>query len=165
MGCGKTAVGAALAKALGAIFVDTDQLIAERAGKSIPEIFAQDGEVCFRELETGCLAGIMDEYAASRSKKIVVATGGGLPLSERNQLLLKQGVVFFLDVGVQSVYDRTEGDDSRPLLAAKTAQQRMAAIERLHTQRHPIYSQVADHSINVDDRSIPEIVKEIMRYL
>ena len=94
MGCGKTTVGRAAARLAGVSFIDLDKVIAAQAGKTIPEIFAEDGEACFRELEASLLA---EEAASARPS--IVATGGGALVSPSNAALCrKHGSVVFLDV-------------------------------------------------------------------
>ncbi|ERN39920.1 shikimate kinase [Rubidibacter lacunae KORDI 51-2] len=110
MGAGKTTVGRALAALLDYRFFDTDDLIERVAGKSIPEIFASDGESVFRDLETQVLEQVC---AYTRS---VIATGGGCVMRTRNWSYLQQGLVLWLDVPADVLRLRLRGDRGRPLL-------------------------------------------------
>lgn len=129
-GCGKTSIGCTLASMTGRDFVDTDRVIEERAGKTIPTIFAEDGEEAFRALETQVLADI-----AARSGQII-ATGGGIVTRERNLPLLRQNsTVVFLDRAVSEL--PTNG---RPL-----SQTRSPAV--LAAERMPLYRAWSEYTI------------------
>lgn len=92
MGCGKTTLGALLAEHTGTEFLDMDAQIVKKAGKSIPQIFAESGEDGFREIETRVLSEIAERDG------LVVACGGGVILLERNVKLMKQsGKIYFID--------------------------------------------------------------------
>jgi len=119
MGVGKTAVGQALAEKLSRTFVEMDVLIEQKAGKPIPEIFQQDGEIAFREME------IEVAKEVSQGKNQVIACGGGVVLNKINIDRLKKGAVLvYLTASPEVILKRTSGDgDKRPLLKAsdKTA--------------------------------------------
>ena len=101
MGSGKSSVGRTLAAWTGREFVDTDALIERRAGKTIPQIFADDGEEAFRDLESEAVA------QATRRRGCVIATGGGAPMRERNRRALREsGAVVFLNVEPETIFRR-----------------------------------------------------------
>ena len=155
MGVGKTAVGKALAKRLGKKFVELDSLIEQRAGKSIPEIFQQDGEVAFRELEIEVTSKV------ATGKNQVIACGGGLVLNKINIDRLREGaVIVYLTASPQIVLKRTSADrNGRPLL---NVSDRAAEIKRLLAFRKPFYERAADISINTSRLSIDAIVEQIV---
>ncbi len=140
MGCGKTTVGQALAKALNYRFVDTDQLITQVAGQSITDIFAQSGEVEFRKIESQVLSQLC------AYKQLVVATGGGIVLQTMNWSYLRHGLIVWLDVPVQQLYNRLKGDKTRPLLQESDP---LATLQNLFDQRKHLY-QTADLRIEVN---------------
>ena len=106
MGSGKTTVGELLAKEMGYKFFDTDSLITQIAGKSIPDIFAEDGEPAFRVLESQVLGEI------SSYTRLVVATGGGIVIDPQNWSYLHQGLVIWLDVPISILVARLQSDIS-----------------------------------------------------
>ena len=108
MGSGKTTVGELLAKEMGYKFFDTDSLITQIAGKSIPDIFAEDGEPAFRVLESQVLGEI------SSYTRLVVATGGGIVIDPQNWSYLHQGLVIWLDVPISILVARLQSDISTP---------------------------------------------------
>ena len=131
-GCGKTTVGQALARLSGKPFVDLDGEIVRRAGKPIPEIFAQDGEAAFRDLESRVLA----EVCAGHGQ--VVATGGGAVLREENRRAMRRtGRVYFLRRALELL-----PTDGRPL-------SRRGGLEEMYQARRPMYSAAAD--VHVDN--------------
>ena len=133
MGAGKSAVGRPLAEALGYRFIDADSVIEQTAGRSIPEIFASDGETGFRDLETAVLDSIAHWHS------LVVATGGGVVSRPRNWGHLQQGVVIWLDAPQELLLARLAADPTvRPLLAQAEPAERLAA---LLAERRPLYGQ------------------------
>jgi len=111
MGSGKTSVGKALAQKLNYEFVDTDELVAQRFGKPIPQIFAEDGEAAFRRMETQVLSELIQR------QRIVLATGGGMPTVPENLALLRLNALnFYLRVPVEVLYERLATAQDRPLL-------------------------------------------------
>ena len=139
MGCGKSTVGRLLARALGLTFVDTDQYIEEAEGRSIPDIFAGDGEGYFRDLEQRA-AG---ELALRRG--LVVACGGGLPIRSASIAALKgSGQVVFLRRDPGEIFDNVSMG-GRPL-----GQQGRAAFLERYARRMPVYLKWADHVVDVE---------------
>src|SRR4030095_5087314 len=111
MGPGKSSVGRAVAETLGFGFVDTDHLIEERLGKSIPEIFAQEGERVFRDWEARTVADLAER------KRTVISTGGGVPAGEGNLDSLKtHALVVCLWASPETIFERVRGHSHRPLL-------------------------------------------------
>ena len=151
MGCGKTTCANLLAQKLGRQVVDTDAIIVEREGRAISDIFAAEGEVYFRDLETA----VAKELGAKSD--LIIATGGGLPLRECNVAALKQNsVIFWLKRDPASTF-ASESMDGRPL-----AQDGQEAFVARFAQRAPIYQAAADHVIT--DFTSPEItVGEILK--
>ncbi len=132
-GSGKSSVGRELAAYLGREFIDLDDRVAEREGRSIPEIFDRMGESCFRDLETACVRETAGRHG------LVIATGGGCVLRGENVRLLKRnGVLIFLDRAPSQLVPT----DDRPL--ANTPER----IERLYRERHPLYAAAADLTID-----------------
>ena len=130
-GCGKSTLGKALAEKLHRNFADADELITKMAGKSIPEIFAQDGEQVFRKLETEALAELGKQSA------LVISTGGGCVTQQRNYPLLHQnGKIFWLKRDVSRL--PTNG---RPLSQANK-------LEEMYCIRKPLYESFADCSVD-----------------
>ncbi len=137
MGCGKTTVGTLLARRLGRSLADTDRLIEEREGRSIPDIFAQDGEEYFRDLER------VVSWELAGKRDLVISCGGGLPLREGAVSALKRGgLVFWLDRDPGETYDSLD-TAGRPLAQGG----REAFLKRYH-DRAPIYRKWADYRIS-----------------
>lgn len=158
MGCGKSTVGIKLSYRLRRIVEDTDKLIEKKAGKSISEIFKEDGEPCFRQMETECL----EELLNSKEEKIL-ATGGGLPIRRENHALLKQlGCVVYLRISPECVYERLKNDTSRPLLQCEDP---LEQIRSLLAKRAPVYEEAADLVVDVDGKDMEQIIAEIVQKL
>lgn len=133
-GAGKSTVGRLLAQKTGRRFVDTDEIIVKMTGKPITAIFAEDGEVGFRDLEEAVVRDL------ARNGGMVVATGGGTVLREDNVVRLKQnGTLFFLDRPLEAL----EPSDARPL------GDRAERIARLYAERYAIYTAAADRGVPV----------------
>ena len=156
MGVGKTAVGREVAARLGRKFVDMDAVIAARAGLSIPEIFSQQGEAAFREME----AGLVRELAGQRG--LVIATGGGALVDVGNrERMARTGLVVCLTAGVDDILARVGGEEAgarRPLLAGPDARARaMDLLER----RAAAYAEIPFH-IATDGRGVQETADEVI---
>ena len=137
MGAGKTVVGKELAKIMGRKFVDTDEMIEEETGISIPAIFAARGEEYFRELEYEMCK------KTANLKNVVVSTGGGAMTFERNVEAIKKGSkVVFLDASFDVICDRVGDASSRPLFKNKEN------AKKLYDERREKYLAAADYIIN-----------------
>ena len=153
MASGKSTVGAELARRLGWDFFDTDEVIAKEKGKPVSQIFAEEGEAEFRCHETRTLAEL------TNLNRVVIATGGGVPMFEVNQKLLSRGFVVQLVVRVSDVLERTRNDTSRPLLQGDNP---LGKIRSLLIERTPIYDAVSDKKVSVSQRTPNEIAEEIL---
>jgi len=152
-GTGKTVLGRGVAIKLGREFVDTDQIIVELAGKSIPKIFEEDGEEKFREWETKAL------QKACEKENCIVSCGGGIITQERNFQLLKTGVVCLLTAGAKIIYDRIYKDGNRPALTDKGP---FEEITHLLEIRGPLYQKAKDFEVNTSINGHHDCVKEII---
>lgn len=158
MGSGKTTVGIRLSYRLRKSIEDTDKLIERREKRTIREIFAQDGEECFRKLETQIL-----REAVGKMKNRILSVGGGTPVKEDNRELLKQlGTVIYFRVKPETVYNRLKHDTSRPLLQCENPKER---ITELLEQRREAYEACADIIIDVDELSMQQVVDRILHEL
>jgi shikimate kinase len=158
MGTGKTAAGRALAKKLGKSFIELDPLIEQKAGKTIPEIFREDGEIAFRELE------ILVTKAAAGEKDAVIACGGGVVLNKVNiDRLKKEAIIVYLTASPKAILKRTVNDgEKRPLLKVTNPTQ---TIKELLRFRKPFYERAADITINTSRLSIETVVEQIITRL
>ena len=153
MGSGKTTVGKVLADFLGCPFMDLDDLVVKKAGKSIPDIFAQDGEPAFRELEAQVLRKTVAKYAESTA---VLALGGGAVLAPASAALLHEKTVcIYLRAALDTLLERLAGETAgRPLADASLA-------DRL-ASREPIYEETAHVIVDTDGLSPDEVADEII---
>lgn len=157
MGAGKSTVGRRLAQVLQRDFVDSDQEIEQRAGASIPLIFELENEAGFRAREKAVIAEL------TQRQNIVLATGGGAVLNPDNRRCLAgRGIVFYLCASVDEQFRRTQLDGNRPLLQTADPRSRLA---QLFEQRDPLYREVADHIVSTEDRSLKQILREMLRCL
>ena len=156
MGTGKTAVGKALAKRLDKEFVELDSLIEQKAGKTIPEIFNQDGEVTFRELEIEVTREVAER------KNTVIACGGGVVLNEINiERLRKECIIVYLTASPRVILKRTlSNENERPLLEVSNKAQRIQELLRF---RKPFYERAADIKIDTSKLDISSAVEQIIK--
>ncbi|MCR4605285.1 MAG: type I 3-dehydroquinate dehydratase [Eubacterium sp.] len=153
MGTGKTTVSRALEKQYGIGCVDTDEMITEKTGKQISEIFDEYGEETFRTVETN----ILDDLGTI--DKSVVSCGGGTVLKDLNVKKLKNfGKIVLLTAKPETVYKRVHKDNKRPLLAGNM---NVGYIEQLMDKRRYAYERAADIVVATDDRDVEDIAKEI----
>jgi shikimate kinase len=154
MGVGKSAVGKVLARELNKEFIETDSLIEQKAGKPIPEIFQQDGEVAFRELEIEITKEI------SVNKNQVIACGGGIVLNKINiDRLKKNSVIVYLTASPRVIMKRVSNGSERPLLKVANPAQ---AIQELLRFRKPFYEPAADIKVNTSRMNIDSVAKQII---
>ncbi len=154
MGTGKSAVGGAVAERLGRFFVDMDEIIAQRAGKPIRAIFAEDGEQAFRSME----ASLCWELAGESG--IVVATGGGALVPATNREAMAQsGVLFCLTATPEAILERLEEHRDRPLLDGTGREER---IRQLLAQRAAVYGAIP-YQIDTTGRAVAEIAEQVIR--
>jgi len=158
MGAGKTTVGRSVASRLGVDFVDTDDLVEARAGKSVRDIFATDGEAAFRTLESQVLAESLKSPV-----DVVVAAAGGTVLSESNRAALREhaDVVVWLDADVSALGERASRGAHRPLLDGDVEDRLMA----LDGERRVLYQSVADVRLDTTGKGIAEVVQEVVAAL
>jgi len=153
MGVGKTAVGKVLAKELNREFVELDSLIERKAGKPIPEIFEQDGEVAFRELEIE----VIKEVAGNKNQ--VIACGGGIVLNKINiDRLRKDSVIVYLTASPSVILKRVSNGGERPVLKINN----LPTIQGLLRFRKPFYERAADFKINTSRANISSVVGQII---
>lgn len=144
-GCGKSTVGEMLANLTGRPFIDTDTIVAERAGMSIPEIFALRGEDVFRKLETEVLAEV------SQKSGQIIATGGGIVTRPENHPLIEQNsTVVFLNRDVSLL-----ARDGRPISQSRD-------LNELYRERLPLYRAVCDYEITIDSQNARENAEKIL---
>ena len=154
MGTGKSAVGRLLAQRLKRPFLDLDRMIEKETGRSVAQIFAEEGEAGFRERESQAVQSV-----AGLSGH-VIATGGGVLMDETNvQILQKSGVLVCLTASPDVILKRTTASlPSRPLLNGSAPREQ---IEELLKLRAPFYAR-ADVTIDTTDRSLEEIIEQIL---
>lgn len=161
MAAGKSKVGRLLAQKVGHSFVDTDDMIQERVGLTISEIFSQHGEEAFRELEYECVCEVAD------FKNFIIALGGGAIIQERIRETIRKstGLLVYLEVDSETVLERIRGKKTRPLLAGLTYHQMREKIEIMLSQRAPFYA-AADVTVpSMRMRSAAEVATEIEQCL
>lgn len=157
MGAGKTTVGRMLAERLGCPLLDSDQMVVASTGRTVPEIFAADGEAAFRAEESRALA-----EAATSAGPVVVSVAGGAVLDPENRKRMREaGAVVWLRADVETLARRVGDGRGRPLLGDDPAD----ALRRLDAERRPLYAEVADVVIDVDDLRAGEVVDRIVAAL
>lgn len=158
MGCGKSTVGRKLANAFDYEFLDTDELIEEQQGKKISDIFAEEGEEAFRQMETDLIKQLKKE-----AKKKVIATGGGMPMREENRkLLCEVGTVVFLEAKIETILERLQNDTTRPLAAGEDREKR---LRPLYETRYPVYKEAAEVVVDTEGKSFYGIIQELEQYM
>lgn len=156
MGSGKSTVSELISDKLELELIDTDEAIEEAEGRKISEIFEQDGEEAFRDMETELMEMVISEHM----RENVISLGGGLPVREKNRELLKRaGKVVYLRTSPETVYDRLKGDDTRPLLKSENP---LARIKELQDKRGKIYEEAADIIVDTDGKTPAEVADEII---
>ncbi|MEU6998644.1 shikimate kinase [Nonomuraea sp. NPDC046570] len=154
-GSGKTTLGRLLAQRLGVAFRDTDADVEAVAGKPVSDIFVEDGEERFRELESEAVRRALAEHDG------VLSLGGGAILAEANQALLGGHPVVYLQVGLPDAVQRVGLGSARPLLVLNPRSQ----LKKLMEERRPIYERLATITVVTDGREPAELADEILKGL
>lgn len=153
MGVGKTEVAKGLAESLNMGIIDTDMEIEREQGRTVSQIFSEDGEKRFRDMESDLLRKL------SNAKKHVISTGGGIVLRDGNVKMLKAlGPLVLLVSNPEVIEKRLSKNSDRPLLAGENKGQK---IREMLAKREHIYNSVADLVVDTSDLSIDEAVKKI----
>ena len=156
MGVGKSTVGRLVAAELDRPLFDSDEMIEQRTGRTVREIWSTDGEAAFRTLETDTLLEALAEPEES-----VIAAAGGVVLSERNReaLASADAHVVWLLADVDVLLDRVRNGMHRPLLDDDPE----GTLRRMHVERAALYQEVADAVVSVDHRSPNDVAKAVLR--
>lgn len=155
MGCGKSSVGRRMAALTGHRFVDTDELVAQAAGRSISEIFAREGEDRFRALEQEVLGDLVGVVG------VVLATGGGAILREANRTALREiGPVIWLDADPGTLFERATRNSRRPLLQTEDPRK---TFDDLLASRRQIYEEASDFRFDSTGLGHDEVAQNILQ--
>jgi len=157
MGAGKSTIGRLIARALKLEFLDADTEIEQRTGADIPWIFDVEGEAGFRDREQQVIAEL------TQRNRIVLATGGGVVLrAENRRALSSRGFVIYLKTTLEEQLRRTGGDRKRPLLNVDDPER---VLRELTEQRHPLYAEIADLSVESDSSSPKVVAQRVLAQL
>ncbi|MFK7909546.1 MAG: shikimate kinase [Akkermansiaceae bacterium] len=156
MGSGKSTIGRVLRKKIGYKLVDTDHVIEKDTSTSISNLFKNQGEDAFRDMETELLKNMIHQ----RCNEHIISTGGGMVIREKNRLLLRElGFVVWLTCPPEDILARTSRNSNRPLLQCDDP---MAAITRLLDERTPMYEETAHLRINTAGLEFDEVACGIL---
>lgn len=150
MGSGKTTIGQKLSTYLMSEFIDIDAQIERQSQMSITQIFKQYGEEYFRQLETDTL------ISTNNQNPVVIATGGGVVVTSENCDFLQNEHVFFLHGSSDLLWSRVVGNESRPLVTTEQE------FKERYEQRLPMYETVAKYKIDIENKTIKDIIAEIL---
>jgi shikimate kinase len=154
MGVGKSTIARNLKLAYGMKLIEMDEQIEQEQGKSISELFADEGEAYFRKLETELLESL------EQTENTVVSCGGGVPMRDCNvQAMKKSGKIVYLSAEPETVYQRVRHSHNRPLLEGNM---NVDYIRELQEKRLPYYQKAADFTVVTDGRETGEICQEIL---
>ncbi len=153
MGCGKTTVGQALSAMLDYEWIDLDVYIEQKTQKDIPTLFKEYGEAYFRKIEQECLQEVVQK------ENCIISTGGGVITSTENIKALQKTCTIYLAYPFEVLYERIAGDSNRPLVTSKEA------LETRFLSRLDLYEKASGVKIKCMDKSVHQIVQEIITYL
>ena len=157
MGAGKSTIGRQLARKLGLTFYDSDKVVEDRTGVSIPTIFNIEGEQGFRDREEQVIADL------TAMPHVLIATGGGSVLRDINRQHLKDGgIVIYLKASADQLYQRIKNDKNRPLMQTENPLQTLRDLLQV---REPLYFDVADLIIPTGKQKVSVILREILTKL
>ena len=155
MGVGKTTVGRMVARRLGWLFVDSDKWVEDQSGQSVKALFASSGEAGFREVETRALQQIV-----SGTVPVVVAVAGGAVLDPGSRALLQDsGTVVWLRAKPVTLTNRVGSGAGRPLLSDGDPGVALASLDAF---RRPLYEEVSDATVDVDDLSAEQVMGQVL---
>lgn len=155
MATGKTTVGEILSSRLGREFVEMDAVIEKAQGCKITDIFKNQGEARFRQLESELLLKL------SKRDGLIISCGGGLICNEQNLQILKKGLIFCLESSAEAIYERTKGYENRPLLNVEKPLEEIRALLR---KREPFYRQ-ADYMIKSEQETPAQVADNIINFI
>lgn len=154
MGVGKSTVAGYLHRHYDMPLIEMDETLAERAGMTIPEIFATKGEPYFRQMETDFLKEMQE------SSNVIVSCGGGVAMRQENvDIMKKSGKIVLLSASPESILKRVRNDENRPLLKGRKT---VEGIKELMDARRPFYEAAADLTVRTDNQSLRAICQEIL---
>lgn len=154
MGCGKSTVGALLARRLGVPFLDLDTLICDREGRSIPGIFASEGEAGFRRIEQECLEEVVAQYADAPGKLVLALGGGTVTTPACATLVRERTFCVWLEASAEELRRNLAGDETRPMLKNHD-------FETLLRARTPLYAGVSASIVPIDGFNYEELAHKI----
>lgn len=155
-GAGKSSIGKNLAKRMNLNFIDTDEVIENRSGKKISDIFLEDGEAGFRALEKESV------LEALRQADSIISLGGGAVLDSETQSVLREmNRVVYLEVSISNAAPRIGFNRDRPLLLGNPRQQWLSLMEH----RKPIYESLAKYQVSTDNRKVSEVAEILVEEL
>jgi shikimate kinase len=158
MGAGKSTVARLAAARLGWTWLDTDTLVTEAEGASVADLFARHGEAHFRAAEARALAD-----ALARPESLVVSVGGGAVVADQNRARLRAaGTVVWLRARPETLARRVGPATARPLLAGAGPEERAETLRRLDDLRRPLYSDVSDDVLDVDDLDATTVTERLL---
>ena len=160
MASGKSRIGRSIAERLHATFVDTDALIVERQGKSISEIFEEEGETAFRKMELQ----VIREIAEDMTPKVVALGGGTLTQPSVVSLIRQTGLIVRLWAKPEVLSERIGRKDTRPLMSGLSPEERLEKIKKMLAEREPHYA-LADFSVESTNDSEEVVIAAVLRGL
>jgi shikimate kinase len=155
---GKSSVGVLLAAELGVVFADTDVLVAEAARKPVGDIFVDDGELVFREVERGAVARGLESFGPEGG---VLALGSGAVLDPDVRRMIARRVVVYLEAGFATVAKRTGMDRPRVVIPGNPRGMLRAMLE----ERRPVYADLASITVSTDDMAPEEVAADLVKRL
>lgn len=154
MGTGKSMISAYLHQITSMPVAEMDEIIVQREGMSIPEIFSSKGDSYFRSMETALLKELQLQDS------LIISCGGGAALRQENvQAMKTNGIVFLLSASAEVIFDRIGSDLNRPVLDGRRS---LEGISQLMQERQPYYEAAADYIVSTDDKSAEQIAQEIL---
>jgi shikimate kinase len=153
---GKSSVGALLARELGVPFADTDDVVAATAGKPVGDVFVDDGELVFRELERAAVARGLEQIKASAAGG-VLALGSGAVLDPDVRRMIAGRYIVYLEAGFTTVAKRTGMDRPRVVIPGNPRGQLRAMLE----ERRPVYAELATITVPTDDMAPEEVAADL----